>query len=393
MKTVKIHHVALQRVEAGHPWIYRSQIKDTDPGISPGDYVKVVTERDRFIGCGLINPSSQICIRLLTRESKPLDIAFLRSRIEEAARWRRSRLHREGTARRWINSEADGLPGVILDEYSGVFVLQTPVLGMDLRKSMLCEAITDFFHPKTLYERNDFPARSFEGLSSVKGCIGGEPEPQLIEIDENGCKFWVDIVQGHKTGFYLDQSENRKLAGSLAKGARVLDCFAYTGAFAVSCLVHGAESVRAVESSPDALSLARRNAELNGLLERWSDIEGNVFDILKSLSNEEKKFDMIILDPPSFTKTKASIEPALGGYKEINLRAMRLLSDSGILVTASCSHHIHESMFDEILVQSARDAGRRLRLIYRTTQALDHPIVPAIPETRYLKCYFLEVKR
>lgn len=391
MKKVVIHSRGLDRIRAGHPWVYKSQIKNLEKDINPGDEVAVYGEPKKFLGVGFINPLSEITIRLISRQEQELDKNFFLKTIQQALKWRKKFLPGE-TSLRWINSESDHLAGLIVDDYEGHLVLQISSLGMEARKPLLIELLTEIFHPKGIYERNDFPSRTLEGLPMIKNNLYGEPPPGLIEIKENGCRFLIDIIQGHKTGFYLDQRENRIWVGRLAQGKEVLDCFSYTGGFAISSLIHGAKNVLAAEFSEEALSLARKNAEINGVQSQWSDFLGNAFDLLKTLSTQGRLFDLIILDPPSFTRRKASIESALRGYKEINLRAMKMLRDGGILVTASCSHHIQEMLFQQVLVEAASDARKILLEIHRGTQAIDHPIIPAIPETHYLKCFFYEVR-
>ncbi|MBI1871106.1 MAG: class I SAM-dependent rRNA methyltransferase [Chlamydiae bacterium] len=389
MKTVTLYSKGIDRVLRGHPWIYRSQIKGMSPGIQPGDAVFVISDRKKKIGTGFINPKSEITLRLLTHHEESIDLPFFKKRIEDAISWRKR--HIEGTnAIRWINSESDQLPGLILDEYAGHFVLQISTLALELQKPLLIQLIKDLFSPKSLYERNDFPSRQWEGLPLLQGTLQGETPP-LVEIEENKIRFWVNISQGHKTGFYLDQRENRKALRGYTKGKEVLDCFSYTGGFAVASLVQEAKSVLAFEISEEALALGQENAKLNGVQDRWQGQLGNAFDLLKSSSLEDKKFDLIILDPPSFTKSKAHLERALRGYKEINLRALKMLREGGILVSACCSHHVDEKTFQQTILNAAQDAHRMLYQINQGTQAIDHPIVLSIPETKYLKCFFFEV--
>lgn len=378
------------RIQAGHPWIYRSQIKFADSGIDPEEPVGVYTDRKKWVGAGWLNLQSVISLRMLTREEEPIDTAFFERKIKQAIAWRRTYLP-ASTSLRWVNSESDGLPGLIVDQYQDHLVIQITTLGMESQKSVIVKILKNLLQPKGIYERNDFPSRNFEGLPLLKGSLDGDHPPDLLEIEENEARFWVDVVNGHKTGFYLDQRENRKRAGELAKGREVLDCFAYTGGFSVTALRGGAKNVLTLEASEETLKLAEKNMILNHVQEHWQGLLGNGFDLLKQFSLEEKKFDMIILDPPSFTKKKEALERALAGYKEINLRAIKMLREGGILVSASCSHHIQEPLFLDVLIDAAKDAKRMLRLIHRGTQGLDHPIVPVIPETQYLKCFFFEV--
>ncbi|MBI1884278.1 MAG: class I SAM-dependent rRNA methyltransferase [Chlamydiae bacterium] len=388
MKKVILYARGLERVLRGHPWIYRSQIKQTPP-VEPGEIVHVDSERKKFIGVGFINPHSEISIRLLSRQDEPIDRAFFEKKLTQAMMWRKK--HVPGVqALRWVNSESDGLPGLILDEYAGHFVFQISTAGIEKYKDTLIEIIQNYFHPSSIYEKNDFQTRNFEGLPLLKGNVFGNTPPS-IEIEEDQTRFAMDVTQGHKTGFYLDQRDNRKRLSSLVQDKEVLDCFSYTGGFALAALKHGAKNALAVDISNEALQWGRKNAQLNGVMNRWQDQEANGFDLLKRLSMEGKKFDVIILDPPSFTKKRDAVQRALGGYKEINLRAMKMLQEGGLLVTATCSHHIHETLFEEMLLEASCDAKKMISQIYRGTQGLDHPILPAIPETRYLKCFFYEV--
>ncbi len=379
------------RVKAGHPWIYKSQIKYVDKEIRSEEPVAIYTDQKKWVGIGWFNPLSTISIRLLTRQQdEAINVLFFEKRIKEALRWRKTYLP-SASSLRWVNSESDGLPGLIVDQYQDYLIIQTTTLGMDIHKSLVVEILKSIFQPKGIYERNDFQARALEGLPLIQGCLDGNSPPEFLEIEENGIHFWVDVFHGHKTGFYLDQRDNRQMASSLSKNKEVLDCFSYTGGFSMSCLKGGAKKVLSIDISEEALAIAQKSAALNHVETRWEGLLGNGFDFLKQFDREGKKFDMIILDPPSFTKRKDSIEGALAGYKEINLRAMKMLRAGGVLISASCSHHIQESLFEDILLDAARDAKKILKLIHRGTQGLDHPILPNIPETQYLKCLFFEV--
>ena len=390
MKKVIIHSKGLDRIKAGHPWIYRSQIEDMDPQIQPADPVKVYTDRNKWIGIGFYSPHSEICIRLLTRLEEEINTDFFERRIQKAIEWRKKYLGNVN-ALRWVNSESDDHPGFIVDEYNGFFVLQITSFGMEQRKTELAAVLEKLLRPKGIYERNDFPSREFEGLPLIQGRISGEAPPEFIEIEENRTRFWVSIVHGHKTGFYLDQRDNRALVAKFAQGKKILDCFSYTGGFAVSALVHGAQNVIVIEISQEALDLNQKNAELNQVQDRWQGQLGNGFDFLKALSSNGEKFDVIILDPPSFTKKRDSLDRALAGYKEINLRALKMLREGGLLVSASCSHHVQEDHLKKAITEAAADTKKSLRLVSLGTQAIDHPIIPGIPETQYLKCFFFEV--
>jgi len=393
MKTPKfiLKNKGLDRVRAGHPWIYRSQVTEIPPGIESGSLVEVFAPNHRWMGWGHVNPHSEILIRLLSRQKEPIHDTFFRVMLEKARQWRRQRMIKSNAVR-WVHSEADGLPGLILDEYNGYIVMQTTTAGMEMKKPLLIKYIQEIFQPLGIYERNDFASREYEKLPLIKSVLSGKNPPELIEIQENNCKFWVDVENGHKTGFYLDQRDNRSYVSSISAGKKVLDCFTYTGGFAVASLAGGARKVTAVDISGNALNLAKKNAELNGVQDRWESCEANGFDYLKGLQEKETLWDMIILDPPSFTKSRSHVEQALRGYKEINLRALKNLKDGGILVTASCSHHVHSSTFEDVIRESAGDAKKTLTLMHRGMQSADHPVVLSIPETEYLQCLFFRVE-
>ncbi len=380
---------AQHRVEAGHPWVYQTELDAIEGNFAPGDIVDVYNFRRRFIGRGYINPRSQIIVRLLSRVQEPIDRGFFERRLAAAWQWRQ-RFGADPEYCRLVFGEADFLPALIIDKFGPYLVLQTLALGMDIYKDMIVEILTEMFAPAGIYERNDVPVRELEGLDQRKGYLLGE-FPTLIEVRENGIPFYADIENGQKTGFFYDQRENRTILKDFVAGARVLDCFCHTGSFAVHAARYGAEHVSAVDISAPAVELAVRNAALNGVGDRCDFQVANAFDILRAQSDERRQYDVVILDPPAFTKNRGGIEGAARGYKEINLRGLKLVRPGGFLVTCSCSYHVDRDFFAAIVLDAARDARRTVRQVEYRTQAKDHPILPAAPETNYLKFLVLEV--
>ncbi|MEW6173366.1 MAG: class I SAM-dependent rRNA methyltransferase [Bacillota bacterium] len=379
-----------KRLSSGHAWVYHSEVREVKGEFSPGDVVEVYDARDRFVGRGFINPASQILIRLLTRRrDEPVDRELFRRRIETAEAYRR-KVVKETTAWRMINAEADFLPALIVDRYGDYLVVQFLALGMERFKEMLVQLLVERYNPRGVYERSDVSVREREGLEPSSGLLYGEV-PRFAEISENGARFRVDLHSGQKTGFFLDQRENRRVVAELAPGARVLDCFCYAGGFTVSATRGGAASVLALDVSGPALELAAANIALNDYTDRCLFREVNCFDELRRLAGEGERFDLVILDPPAFTKSKGALEGAVRGYKEINLRALKLLTPGGYLVSCSCSYHLSEGLFIEVITAAARDAKRTIRLVELRRQARDHPILPAMPETYYLKCGIFQV--
>jgi len=373
---------------AGHPWIYQGEIQRIEGDPTPGELIDVRDARGRFIGRGYINPRSQIAVRLLTWQDEAIDELFLRRRIQAAIDLRK-RCVPDAEAYRIIFGEADLLPGLIVDRYGEILVVQFLTAGIEALGGTLVDLLLDLLRPHGIYARNDAPARELEGLQRTSGFLHGQFDT-LLQISEGGTRFWVDIAAGQKTGLFLDQRENRLRLRSFAEGREVLDAFCYTGGFGLHAAAAGAKSVLGVELSKDAAALAVKNAELNGFEQMIRVVEGNAFDELHSMDREGRRFDLIVLDPPAFTKGKEALQNAIRGYKEINLRAMKLLREGGILVTCSCSYHLPVELFREMLVEAAADAHRRFRLIEFRTQAQDHPILLHVRETHYLKCAILE---
>lgn len=390
MAVVKLTRRRYHRVLLGHPWVYRTEVEDIQGDFNPGDVVEVVDYRGRFVGRGYINPASQIIVRLLTREKgEKIDREFFRRRLMAALEYRR-RVVRHTNACRLVFAEADFLPALIVDRFGDYLSVQTLALGIDVHKDTIVELLDELLNPAGIYERNDVPVRELEGLPLVTGFLKGPFNP-LVEIEENGLRFLVDLAGGQKTGYFLDQRENRLALEGLAGGARVLDCFCHTGTFSVYAARFGAREVLGIDVAGDALEMARENAARNGFGQVCTFREGNAFDELRAMDRAGERFDLIILDPPAFTKSKEALEGAIRGYKEINLRAMKLLPSGGFLVTCSCSYHMTEDLFLEVLLDAARDVGRQLRLVEMRRQAKDHPMLLASPETYYLKCFVLQV--
>ena len=375
-----------QRVLGGHPWIFRSDIERED-GAADGLPVRVLTSAGRFLAMAVYNPRSQISLRILSRRDEPIDAAFIRGRVRRALDYRRR--FADLNSCRLIFAESDGLPAVIADKFGDVIVLQILCLGMERFKGDIVDALAQELSPRGVYERNDVPVRELEGLSQQTGLLFGEV-PDRVEMQENGVRFLVDVKEGQKTGFFLDQKENRASLAPLVRGREVLDCFTHTGSFALHAAKYGASHVTGMDISEDACAIARRNAELNGL-NNVEFVAENAFDLLRRSYDEKKHYDVIILDPPAFTKTRQALSGALRGYKEINLRAMKMLPKGGYLVTCSCSQHVSPEVFTDMLLDAARDAHRQLRLIESRTQGKDHPILLAAPETRYLKFMVFQV--
>lgn len=399
MIEVQLHRGREKRPLSGHPWIYQGEIEGIKGDPKPGEIARVQDFRGRFIGMGYINPNSQIAVRLLTWQEEALDEAFFRKRILQAIEHRKKlaleggkRLVARTTAMRLIYGEGDFLPGLIVDRYGEILVLQILTAGMERMKEILVALLIELLNPQGIYQRNDPPSRLLEGLDQRKGILYGQVEP-LVQIEEGGIRFWVDIVAGQKTGFFLDQRENRLAVRGYAEGREVLDGFCYSGGFGLHALTAGATSLIGIDISPEAVALAQKNAELNGLSDRCVFKEVNAFDELRALERAGRRFDLIVLDPPAFTKGKESVASALRGYKEINLRAMKLLREGGILVTCSCSYHLDVETFLGMLQAAALDVKRRLRLLELRYQAKDHPILMGVKETQYLKCAILEVLR
>ena len=376
------------RILAGHPWIYRSEIARVEDEGESGAIAHVRDGRHRFLGQAMVNLKSQIAGRLLTRGRDPVDGAFFARRIREAME-RCGRSVSGPGASRLIFGEADHLPGLIVDRYGDLLVIQLLTAGMERVRETILAALREAVGPRAIYERNDASPRKLEGLELRKGFAFGEGETGLW-IREEGLQFFVEVADGQKTGFFLDQRGNRQVVKGLAAGRDVLDAFCYSGGFSLSAAVGGATSVTGIDLSAEAIAWAERSAERNGLSSRCIFQTANAFDALRGFDREDRRFGLVILDPPAFTKGRGALAGALRGYKEINLRAMKLLAPGGILVTCSCSYHVDAPAFLEMLRGAAADAHREFRLRELRTQAADHPVLLAAKETQYLKCAILE---
>ena len=387
MATITLRKTRETRVRGGHPWIYASEIEKVDGAFENGDIVDVNDFRGKFIGRGFYNPQSQISLRILTRKDEPCDREFFARRIRDA--WEYRKLLCDPMSCRLIYSESDFLPGLVVDKFADVLVLQSLSLGIERIKDMLCDLLMEIVRPAGIWERSDVPVRRLEGLEQTTGLLRGEV-PDEVEMTENGVRFLVDVKHGQKTGFFLDQKQNRAAIAPLCRDAKVLDCFCHNGSFSLHAAKYGAASVLGVDISEEALEVARRNAGLNG----FQNVEfraANCFDLLRELTDAGEQYDLVILDPPAFTKNKAAVPAAIRGYKEINLRGLKLVHPGGFLVTCSCSQHVLPEMFQDVICQAARDAKKRIRLVEFRTQGYDHPILPQSVETKYLKTMILQV--
>ena len=383
--TATIAQRGIERILSGHVWIYRTDLA-APPAAEPGDVVRVIDRKKRYWGQALYSDKSQIALRLLTRESRPFDRAFLAERIAAAESFR-NKIVDGATAYRLVAGEGDQLPSLIIDRYADHFVLQTLSQGMEKLKNTVVEILQEQFSPRAIVERNDVPVRELEGLAEQKGVLAGEAANE-VAAEENGVKFRYDLMEGQKTGGFLDQRENRAAAKKYARG-RSLDCFTYTGGFALT-LASQSESVLALDSSEEALKLARGNQALNGISNTEFQ-EANCFDFLKAADHAGQRFDTIVIDPPPFARHKSNVESALRGYKELNLRALKMLSPGGFLITCSCSFHVSESHLLDAIAGATLDAHRTVSVVERRTQSRDHPILLTVPETYYLKCLILRV--
>lgn len=386
-------------VEQGHPWIYEAEVVRSEGDFENGCLVDAVSEKGKYLGTGFLSLNSKIRIRLISRNANDkFDEAFWRRRIGYAWDYRKTVMAGDLNCCRVIFGEADGFPGLTVDKFADILVTQTLSIGMEKLKPVLFPLIAEILRAdgheiSGIFERNDVKIRELEGLAQGKGWFGDEhPDSCVTEICENGVYYSVDVENGQKTGFFLDQKYNRLAVARLAKGKRVLDCFTHTGSFALNAAMGGAEHVTAVDVSESAIEMARKNAERNGLSERMDFIATNVFDLLPELEAKGRKpFDFIILDPPAFTKSRKTVHSAERGYKEINLRALRLLPRGGYFATASCSHFMPSELFVKMLRSAALDAGVELRQIEARQQSPDHPILWNVPETDYLKFYIFQV--
>ena len=378
------------RIANGHPWVFSNEVDKVSGSPSGGEIVEVFTHDKKFIGKGYINPKSQILVRLLTREKQDtINEEFFINRIRQCWEYRKKIGYTENC--RLVFGEADSIPQLIIDKFNDYFVIQTVALGIDLWKPAIVKAINQLFKPKGIFERNDVPVRELEGMQQQKGFLSGEFDTKII-INENGLKFYVDIENGQKTGYFLDQQDNRRAISNIVKDAEVLGAFTYTGTFEIHAAHYGAKSVLGLDISDNAVKQATENAVLNNLQDIVQFRTANAFDVLKQWSKEGKKYDVVMLDPPAFTKSRETIQKAITGYKEINLRGMKLVRPGGFLVTSSCTNLVSPEMFLQIIDMAAKDARRKIRQVVFQTQSADHPVVPGIETTQYLKFLVIEVQ-
>ncbi|MBD5158391.1 MAG: class I SAM-dependent rRNA methyltransferase [Butyrivibrio sp.] len=380
--------------KAGGLWIYDNEIDRIEGGFENGDIVEAVDFDGYFLGKGFINTKSKITVRIMTRRrDTDIDRAFIDSLVRAAVQYRVDTV--DTSSCRLIFGEADGFPGFVVDKFSDVLVVESLALGIDLMKNEIIESLkTELeergMHIRGVYERSDAKVRLNEGMERVKGFIG-EPFDTKVEICENGVRYMVNVADGQKTGFFLDQKYNRAAIGRLCKGARVLDCFTHTGSFALNAAVCGAGSVLGVDASELGIEQARENARLNGVEDRVNFVCRDVFELLPELVEKGELYDVVILDPPAFTKSRSSVKNAVKGYREINIKGMKLVRDGGYLATCSCSHFMEQELFAKTVAEAARGAHKRLRQVEFRTQSPDHPILWAADESYYLKFYIFQV--
>ncbi|MDH4615653.1 class I SAM-dependent rRNA methyltransferase [Brevibacillus sp. AY1] len=428
MTRVQLHKHRKKRLEAGHPWIYQSEVAQVEGDAVPGEIVEVVNHQGHFLAQGYINPASQMIVRIMSYDPKEkIDYDFFLRKIREAAAFR-TRFVDNPKACRVLYGEADFLPGLIVDRYNDILVTQVLSLGMEQRLDWIRDALVEVFSPQGIYLRNDVPVRQLEGLEQGKGVLYGEC-PREVTIEENGLKYIVDIIEGQKTGFFYDQRENRASIQPLMKGwgekhgitlqtvevenenklvpvdkrgkviknpfwdgAEVLECFTHTGSFTLNACKHGAKKVTALDISEHAIETAKRNITLNGFLHRVDFVVANAFDYLREQVEAERSWDVVILDPPAFAKSRGAVKGACRGYKDINLNGMKLVRSGGYLVTASCSYHMSPDLFLETIQEAAVDAKKILRLIEWRGAGKDHPQISGADEGHYLKFAIFEVR-
>jgi len=397
LPTVILKPGEADRIVAGHPWVYHRSVLRLTAQAGDGELVQVKDHRQRLLGVGFYNSKSKINVRVLAPERLDVTQSFFEERIAAALKVRQRHLP-QATSFRVVNAESDFLTGLIIDKYEDVIVIQISALGMEKRKEKIVAAVQKLFSPRAILERSDVASRKFEGLDEANGIISGSLSGPVV-VNLNGIKFETDILGGHKTGMYLDQQTSYEAVAEFAKGATVLDCFSFLGGFGLHAARAGAKQVHLLDQSAEAVSASLRNAELNGLKKNLSAEATNVFDWLKAntaVKPHERvipRYDLIVLDPPSFTRNRASIPDALRGYKEIHIRALKLLKPGGVLATFCCSHHVDAVMFQDVILSAAYDTRRILRRVAAYSQSPDHPIIPMIPETEYLKGFAFELVR
>jgi 23S rRNA (cytosine1962-C5)-methyltransferase len=388
MTKVYLNRKITQRIALGHPWIYNNEVDRIAGPVQQGDIVEVYYYDGQLAGRGYINPESQIIIRLLTRKREDITAAFFHQKIQAAWDYRKHLGYTENC--RLVFGEADGLPALIIDKFNDYFVMQTLSYGIEVWKDAIVAALKSIFNPKGIYERNDVPVRELEGLAQQKGFLT-DPFPTEIIITENDLQFYVNIETGQKTGYFLDQQDNRRAIQHIVKGADVLGAFTYTGTFEIHAAHYGAKSVLGIDISESAVEQANKNAVLNKLDHIVKFEAMNAFDVLKNWGKQGKKYDVVMLDPPAFTKSRNNIDKAVTGYKEINLRGMQLLRNGGFLVSSSCTNLVSPELFLETIEMAAHDAKKRIRQVTYQSQSSDHPIIWGMENTHYLKFLIVEV--
>lgn len=388
MTKVFLKQKIANRIYNGHPWIFNNEVEKIVGEVIPGNIVDVFYADQKFCGRGYINPKSQIVVRLLTRKNEEINEDFFYKKILKAWQYRQKIGITENC--RLLFGEADEMPALIIDKFNNYFVIQTLALGIDVWKSAIVKALQEIFNPEGIYERNDVPVRELEGLPQQKGFLSAPFNTNII-INENGLKFQVDLENGQKTGYFLDQQINRKYIQPIVKDADVLGAFTYTGTFEIHAAHYGARSVLGIDISENAVAQANKNAALNGLENICKFKIFNAFDVLKNWAKNGRQYDVVMLDPPAFTKSRENIKHAIAGYKEINLRGMKLLKNGGFLVTSSCTNLVSPEVFLQTIELAAKDARKKLRQVTFQTQASDHPIIWGMENTNYLKFLIVEV--
>lgn len=390
MSKVVLKRKITPRVANGHPWIFNNEVEKIEGDATGGETVEVFTHDSKFVGKGYINPKSQILVRLLTRnKSEEINDSFFYNQLLKCWNYRKKLGYVENC--RLVFGEADGLPQLIIDKFNDYFVIQTLALGIDKWKPAIVNALEKIFQPKGIYERNDVPVRELEGLPQQKGFLSAPFDTKII-INENGFKFHVDIENGQKTGYFLDQQDNRRAIRNIVKDADVLGAFTYTGTFEIHAACYGARSVLGLDISANAVQQANNNAALNGVQDRCRFETANAFDVLKQWGKEGKQYDVVMLDPPAFTKSRETIQKAITGYKEINLRGMKLVKPGGFLVSSSCTSLVSPELFLQTIQMAARDARKKIRQVTFQTQAGDHPVIWGMDNTQYLKFLIIQVE-
>lgn len=388
MTKIVLRRKIAQRIANGHPWIFGNEVDKIIGDVNAGDIVDVYYADDKFCGRGYINPKSQIVVRLLTRKKEEINDDFFYNRILQSWNYRKKIGYVENC--RLIFGEADEMPALIIDKFNDYFVLQTLSYGMDTFKPAIIKALSKIFSPKGIYERNDVPVRELEGLQQIKGFLSAPFDTNIV-INENGLKFNVDIENGQKTGYFLDQQDNRRAIQHIVKDADVLGAFTYTGTFEIHAAYYGAKSVLGIDISENAVAQANKNAALNGLQHIVKFEAMNAFDVLKVWAKEGRQYDVVMLDPPAFTKSRETIQKAITGYKEINLRGMKLIKNGGFLVTSSCTNLVQPELFLHTIQLAAKDARKKIKQVVFNAQAADHPIIWGMENTNYLKFLIVQV--